>query len=76
LKCVNFLVAVGACITLETAVGHIEVYAHQGAGQGATSLNGYSIQVRSNAAMCREGRAIQRVAQPPNSQQVIHQNKR
>ncbi|MHB1677097.1 MAG: hypothetical protein ACYCSS_06120 [Sulfuriferula sp.] len=55
-----------AKIILETAVGRVEVYVHHGAGLGATTLNGYSIQRRSNNAMRDEGRAIPLVAYSPN----------
>ena len=53
-------------LNLETAVGRVEGCVHRGAGLGATTLNGYSIQGRSNNAMRCEGRAIQRVAYSPN----------
>ncbi len=43
-----------------TAVGRVEVCVHRGAGLGATSLNGHSIQGRSNNALCRKGRTIPR----------------
>ena len=52
-------------IILETAVGRVEVCVHRGAGLGTTTLNGHSIQGRSNNAMCREGRTLPLVAYLP-----------
>ncbi|MDA8328890.1 MAG: hypothetical protein M0Z83_07995 [Betaproteobacteria bacterium] len=52
-------------IILETAVERVEVCVQRGAGQGTTTLNGHSIQGRSNAAMRRDERALQFVAFSP-----------
>jgi hypothetical protein len=55
----------GRVIILKTSVERVGVCGFQGAGQGATTSNGYSIARRSNAAMRPENRAIRPVAFSP-----------
>ena len=55
-------------LNLYSSVGRGGVYGYGGAGQGATTRNGYSIPRSCNAAMRRQNRAIRHVADLPSGQ--------